>query len=77
MSHKSQNKELVREYNAALVRLEYETWLDEDVLTAGRKLERGLLRGMQESCGAVFFITPDFIDEGWLAKEVDYAIEDE
>jgi len=74
LSHKSKNKDLVREFNAALVQLGYETWLDEEVLPAGRELERALLRGMQESCGAVFFITPDFIDEGWLAKEVEYAI---
>jgi hypothetical protein len=29
---------------------------------------------MKLSCAAVFFITPDFKDEAFLASEVDYAI---
>jgi hypothetical protein len=45
-------------------------------MPAGTHLERGLLKGMQDSCGAVFFITPSFKDEGYLATEVDYAIKE-
>jgi hypothetical protein len=32
------------------------------------------LRGFEESCAAVFFITESFKDEKYLAAEVDYAI---
>ena len=43
-------------------------------MPAGTPLERGLLKGMQDSCGVVFFITPSFKDEGYLDTEVNYAI---
>ena len=31
---------------------------------------------MQASCAVVFFVTPSFKDEGYLATEIDYAIEE-
>ncbi len=51
-------------------------WLDDDALRAGDKLERGIRRGFADSCAAVFFITPQFKDEGYLASEIEYAIEE-
>ena len=45
-------------------------------MPAGTSLERGLLQGMKDSCGAVFFITPSFKDENFLATEIDYAIQE-
>jgi len=52
----------------------YNPWLDEPAMTAGSNLERELLKGFQESCAAVFFITDDFKDEKYLAAEIDYAV---
>ena len=52
------------------------SWLDEDAMPAGTSLERGLLRGMQDSCGVVFFITPSFKDEGFLETEINDAIQE-
>jgi hypothetical protein len=43
-------------------------------MPAGSNLERELLRGFEESCAAVFFITANFKDERYLATEVEYAI---
>ena len=43
-------------------------------MTAGVELERGILQGFKESCAAVFFITPNYKDEGYLRTEVNYAI---
>jgi hypothetical protein len=43
-------------------------------MSAGDDLERSLLKGMNDSCAAVFFITPNYIDDNFLATEVDYAI---
>jgi len=43
-------------------------------MAAGANLERELLRGFEESCAAVFFITQNFTDERYLAAEVDYAV---
>ena len=43
-------------------------------MSAGVELERGLLQGFKESCAAVFFITPDYLDEQYLATEINYAI---
>ncbi len=74
LSHKGKNKPLIRQFNKTLKLIGFETWLDEDIMTAGTELERGLLKGMKESCAAVFFITPDFEDEGYLATEINYAI---
>lgn len=42
-------------------------------MPAGSNLERELLRGFEESCAAVFFITGNFTDDRYLATEVDYA----
>jgi hypothetical protein len=36
--------------------------------------ERELLRGFEESCAAVFFITDSFVDEKYLATEIAYAV---
>jgi hypothetical protein len=43
-------------------------------MPAGTNLERGIFKGFDESCAAVFFITEDFKDEKYLATEVDYAM---
>lgn len=74
LSHKGADKELVREYKIILEELGFDPWLDEDAMFAGIELERGILQGFKDSCAAIFFITPNFKDENYLATEVDYAI---
>ncbi len=74
LSHKGADKVMVREFKKTFAELGFDPWLDEDAMTAGTELERGILRGFTESCAAVFFITANFKDEGYLASEVDYAI---
>lgn len=74
LSHKSLDKPLVYRYYQALKALGFDPWLDESNMPVGSNLERELLRGFQESCAAVFFITGNFVDEKYLATEVDYAI---
>ncbi len=74
LSHKGANKNIVRTYKTALDTLGFQPWLDEDAMAAGTNLERGISRGFADSCAAVFFITPEFVDEDYLATEVDYAI---
>jgi hypothetical protein len=74
LSHKGVDKDMVIDFHKTLAQLGYTPWLDEDAMPAGTALERGLLAGMEESCGVVFFITPNFKDEGFLQTEVDYAI---
>jgi hypothetical protein len=49
-------------------------WLDEDKMKAGAHLERALRQGFHDSCAAVFFVTPRFVDDGYLASEIDYAL---
>jgi hypothetical protein len=75
LSHKGADKSFVRDFKDTLQLLGFDPWLDEDV-PAGTKLERGIRKGLKDSCAAVFFITPNFIDEGYLASEIDYAIEE-
>lgn len=74
LSHKGADKPLVRRMKAALIAIGFDPWLDEDDITAGVELHRGILQGMEDSCAAVFFITPEFVDEKFLATEIDYAI---
>jgi hypothetical protein len=74
LSHKSANKALVLRFKETLELLKFEPWLDSDAMPAGVGLERGILQGFKESCAVVFFITPEFKDESFLATEIDYAI---
>lgn len=74
LSHKSVDKPLVYRYYHALKEVGFDPWLDEPNMAAGANLERELLRGFEESCAAVFFITENFKDERYLATEVDYAV---
>ena len=74
LSHKSVDKPLVSRYYHALKELGFDPWLDEEAMPAGTNLERGILQGFKESCAAVFFITESFVDESYLATEVDYAV---
>jgi len=76
LSHKGVDKETVNDYKRTLDLLGYAPWIDEDALPAGTSLERGILKGMQDSCGVVFFITPSFKDEGYLETEINYAIQE-
>lgn len=74
LSHKGADKPLVREFKQSLELLGFAPWLDEDAMSAGAELERSILKGFEDSCAAVFFVTPNFQDEQFLATEVDYAI---
>jgi len=74
LSHKGEDKQMVRRFQRALEAIGYEVWLDEKDLKAGDLLERGILQGFEESCAAVFFITEKFKDERYLKAEIDYAI---
>ena len=74
LSHKSVDKPLVYRYYHALKEIGFAPWLDEPSMAAGAELEREVLRGFEESCAAVFFITESFKDEKYLGAEVQYAI---
>lgn len=76
LSHKSENKELVRDVKKTLELLGFHPWLDEDAMSAGDKLERAIRKGFSESCAVVFFVTPEFKDEHYIESEIDYAIEE-
>ena len=72
----SSGNKLVRAFKDTLQLLGFDPWLDEDAMVAGTKLERGIPTGFERSCAAVFFVTPNFSDENYLATEVDYAIQE-
>lgn len=74
LSHKSTDKPIVQRFYASLRELGYQPWLDEPEMPAGSNLERSIRQGFRESCAAVFFVTENFVDERYLATEVDYAI---
>jgi hypothetical protein len=74
LSHKGANKPLVVQFHQVLKELGFDPWLDQEDIVAGYSLHRELLGGMQASCAAVFFITPEFRDETYLAHEIDLAM---
>jgi hypothetical protein len=76
LSHSTADKTLVRPFENALKEVRYEPWLDESAMTAGVRLHPGLKAGLQNSCAAVFFLTPNFKDERYLAEEVAIALEE-
>lgn len=75
LSHKGVDKALVINFKQTLEGLGFSPWLDEDAMPAGTPLERGILKGMEDSCAVIFFITPSFKDEGFLESEITYAIQ--
>ena len=76
LSHKGADKPMVREFKRTLEELGFDPWIDEDAMSAGVELERGILQGFKDSCAAVFFVTPSFQDQSYLASEVNYAIQE-
>lgn len=74
LSHKGADKPMVRKYKQTLEVLGFDVWLDEDAMPAGTTLHKGILQGFKDSCAAIFFITPNYKDEGFLETEVNYAI---
>ena len=74
LSHKSVDKTKVRDFKETLLSFGFDPWLDEDAMAAGVTLNRGILEGIQQSCAIVFFITPDFKDEKFIADEIDHAM---
>lgn len=74
LSHKGVDKGKVREFFDLLKLLGFDPWLDEDAMSAGALLHREILAGMKSSCAVVFFVTPKFVDDKYLATEIDYAI---
>ena len=44
-------------------------------MDAGANLERELIRGFNESCAVVFFMTEHFKEEKYLATDIDYAVQ--
>lgn len=76
LSHKSVDKDLVIDFKETLELLGYEPWLDDEAMPAGTVLERGLKKGMKDSCAVIFFITPKFKDEGFLETEINYAAQE-
>ena len=74
LSHKGVDKELVRDFEKTMRLLGFDPWLDEDAMSAGATLERALLKGFADSCAVVFFVTKNYVDENYLATEVNYAV---
>jgi TIR domain len=67
LSHKGANKSLLVQFHRVLKELGFDPWLDQEDMVSGDTLHRELLAGMQASCAAVFFITPEFRDETYGA----------
>jgi hypothetical protein len=74
LSHKGADKAMVCHYAAILKTLGFDPWIDEEDLSWGENPDRAILEGFKNSCAAIFFITPEFKDEKWLATEIELAL---
>lgn len=74
LSHKTLDKALVRPYYELLKELGLSPWLDEHDMRPGDVPHRGITEGFDHACAVVFFITENFKDERWLAREIDQAV---
>lgn len=74
LSHKGADKSVVRDFDKTLKAIGFEPWLDEDAMVAGDTLERALLKGFNDSCAVIFFVTENFLDENYLETEINYAL---
>jgi hypothetical protein len=74
LSHKTADKSLVRDFAATLRQLGFDPWLDEEEIVASKNLHRSIMDGMRSSCAAIFFVTPNFVDEKYIGNEINYAV---
>ncbi|HDR7356139.1 TPA: toll/interleukin-1 receptor domain-containing protein [Bacillus wiedmannii] len=72
LSHKGSNKDFVMNYYKILKELGFDPWIDDEDMHVGAP-NRAILKGLQESCACIFFITSEFKDERHLAFEIDCA----
>ncbi|MEX2288324.1 MAG: toll/interleukin-1 receptor domain-containing protein [Planctomycetaceae bacterium] len=76
LSHKGADKPKVQQFHDTLELLGFDPWLDVVDMPAGSELHRSIRDGFKDSCAAVFFITPNFVDASHLRNEVNYAVEE-
>lgn len=74
LSHRSADKPLVLPIFEVLSELGFQPWLDAHDMPAGTTLHRGITAGFDASCAVIFFVTKNFEDDRWLAREVDQAV---
>ena len=74
LSHKTVDKPLVYRYYDALRQVGFDPWLDDPNMAAGADLVTEIVRGFEESCAAVFFLTENFAEEDHLATEIQHAV---
>jgi hypothetical protein len=74
LSHKTVDKPLVYRYYDALKQVGLDPWLDDPNMAAGADLASEIVRGFEESCAAVFFLTENFTEGDHLAAEIQHAV---
>lgn len=75
LSHKSDDKSIVRRFYNLLQVLGFEPWLDESSMPPYDSLYRSISEGIKESCACIFFITQNFKDEKYIREEINLAIQ--
>lgn len=74
LSHKGVNKPFIAKVDSALRMIGLRTWFDQDDLPAGDVLVRGVDNAFEGCSAAVFFISGDFADASFIAREIDRAL---
>lgn len=74
LSHRSVNKQTVREISQELNRRGIDFWLDEEHIVASDSLVEAITRGLAEMTHFVLFWSKDCIDAPWVRRELNAAV---
>lgn len=77
LSHKSIDKEVVRQVARALTRVGIVPWLDEDRLRLGDRLKGALAAAVDQSGAFVPMLSPAALESRWVREEVGHAMDRE
>jgi hypothetical protein len=75
LSHASEDKELVRQLQAALDDADFQSWLDERELVPGDNLPQEIARAVHDAAAVVLFISEASARSEWLRYELRIATE--
>lgn len=70
INHASEDKAAIAGPLAAALKAHFEVWIDNEKLTAGDSLRRGIARGLANADFGVVILSPDFLRKYWTQSEL-------
>jgi TIR domain len=77
ISHSNKDKEAVRRLVSALRTKKVDVWIDEEEISVGDSISKGIQKGLTESNYVCIWLTKDSVESGWVQKEWESKISEE